>query len=354
MKAGPNLASKLQQSLITFVQDTGVHGTVLNIHKDSKEPFDWIGASGNLESGSPYFYTSVAKLHITAIALKLRVRGKLELDWKISSLLPETLIKHLHLYRNRDFSQDISIRHLLSHTSGLPDYFHYVFPNGESLLDRLKNGIDQEWNFEQVVYWIKKMKPKFFPGEKGKVYYSDSNFQLLVPILEKIAGKSLEKLIRELHDQPLGISERYQYSDPKDRTPSLFYYEEKPLLIPKAMKSFGADGGMVGTAKSSMTFLKAFFHGQLFPQEYLPETQLWNAMGNGHYYGLGIASYRPGGFNRLVHPSARIIGHAGMSGAFAYYLPERRLFFTGTVNQLQATALPIKLVQKMIKVLEVL
>ncbi len=352
MKARPNLASDLQQCLNTFILDTGLHGAILNIHKDSLEPFDWMGASGNLKMETPYFYTSVAKLHITAIALKLRVRGKLDLDWKISSFLPETWVEGLHFYKNKDFSQAISIRHLLTHSSGLPDYFQHTFNDGKSLLNRLKSGEDQGWSLEQVVEWIKKMKPKFPPGEKGQVFYSDSNFQLLVPVLEEISGKPLEKMIQELHDQPLGTSDRYLYADPKDRTPSLFYHDKTPLLIPKAMKSFGPDGGMVGTAKACMTFLKAFFHGQLFPQEYLPEIQQWNAMGNGHYYGLGIASFRPVGLSRLVNPSHRIIGHAGMSGAFAYYLPERRLFFTGTVNQVQPPTLPIKLVQKMTRFLD--
>ncbi len=352
MKERSNPTSDLQHALLTFVNEGAAKGVILNIHKDSEEPFDWIGAAGNLAPETPYFYTSVAKLHITAIALKLRVRGRLDLDWKIHPLLPEDWGKQLHHFKNQDFSKEISLRHLLSHTSGLPDYFHYVPQGGESLLERLKEGKDQGWKMGDVVSWVKSMKPKFPPGEKGRVFYSDSNFQLLVPILEKIAAHPLEKIIQELHDRPLGISERYLYTDTKDRTPSLFFHGEKPLLIPKAMKSFGPDGGMVGTAKSCMAFLKAFFHGQLFPHEYLPELQQWNSMGNGHFYGLGLASYKPSGITSLFRPATRIVGHVGMSGAFAYYLPEKKLFFTGTTNQLLQSALPIKLIQTATKLLD--
>ncbi|WP_157972002.1 serine hydrolase domain-containing protein [Pleomorphovibrio marinus] len=341
-----NHEAKLNQFLNLFLKSTQSHGIILHIYRDSHDPITWIGAAGNLDVATPYFLTSVAKLHITAITLKLRVQGKLDLDWKIHPFLPEEWTHELHIWKKRDYSREIRIRHLLSHSSGLPDYFDFKQNSGLSLLDELKNGRDKSWTINDILQWVKKMEPKFAPGSKNKAYYADTNFQLLVFVLEKIAGKPIEPLTQNLHDKVLGVSERYLYTDPMDRTPSIFYSEEKPLLIPKAMCAFGPDGGMVGTAKSSMVFLKAFFHAQLFPKEYLPEIQQWKSLGNGHFYGLGISKFQTSGIKGFLKPAPYLIGHAGMSGSFAFYMPEKHLFFTGTINQLKGSSLLIQLIQK--------
>jgi hypothetical protein len=60
----------------------------------------------------------------------------------------------------------------------------------------ITQGLDQSWTFEEVIERSKAMKLKFAPGTKGKAFYSDTNYQLLGRIIETIANKSFNTLIK--------------------------------------------------------------------------------------------------------------------------------------------------------------
>jgi len=139
---------KLQHVLDKTVDNKKVFGTVVNISSGSES---WIGSAGNLTNQSQYFIASTTKLYITAIILKLRETGQLSLDDKISAYLPSNVMNDLHIYKGVDYSDEITIKHLLSHTSGLPDYFEQKKENGQSLKDELISGKDQKWIFEETI-----------------------------------------------------------------------------------------------------------------------------------------------------------------------------------------------------------
>ena len=100
------------------------------------------------------------------------------------------------------------------------------------------------------------------------------------------------------------------------------------------MASFGPDGGIVSTAEESMTFLKAFFAGTLFPARYLPELYQWNKIFFPLQYGVGLMRFQLPRFMSPFSPAPELLGHSGLSGAFAFYAPERSVYLTGTVNQI--------------------
>jgi len=110
-----------------------------------------------------------------------------------------------------------------------------------------------------------------------------------------------------------------------------------------AMTSFGPDGGIVSTANESMIFLKAFFNGKLFPKEYLDEMKDWNKIFFPLQYGIGIARFKLPRIFSPFKPVPKLIGHSGLSGAFAYYCPEKDIYLTGTVNQIHNAGLSYKL-----------
>jgi CubicO group peptidase (beta-lactamase class C family) len=232
----------------------------------------------------------------------------------------------------------------------LPDYFDYPIMGESTLREDLIAGIDRSWTFGQMIDTVSKMDSLFKPGQKGKIHYSDTNFQLLVKVIENICGEPVLKVLEEFHFGPLGLTETYIYGDIKDRTPAVFYHQDKKLFIPKAMVSFGADGGLVGTAPENMTFLKAFFHGHLFPQEYLGEMQNWVHVSKGFYYGWGLSLYRKPWYTLPFGKTPDLIGHTGMTGSFAFYIAEKKLFLTGTVNQLAETAFPYKLAMEVAEI----
>jgi CubicO group peptidase (beta-lactamase class C family) len=331
----------LQLVLDKTVDGKTVFGTSFAI---KKEGFSWIGASGNLAPHQPYFIASTTKLFTTALILQLRSAGKLNLDDTIGTYLDKQLLHGLHVYKGKDYSADLTIKQLLAHTTGLPDYFQDKGTNGKSLEGDVLAGNDQFWTFEQLMERTKAMKSLFAPGSKA--HYSDANFQLLGKIIETITHTSFSENCHAHIIQPLGLANTYVYDDPTDSRPKTLYYKNKELLIPKAMTSFGADGGMVSTSADMLIFIEAFFSGKLFPATYIPELQTWKRIFFPMKSGVGIHLFK---LPWLFNPTGAVsyfIGHSGLSGALAFYCPKESLFIAGTVNQV---AHPDKSFKTMIK-----
>jgi len=340
----------LQAILDQTVDNKKVFGTSFAIKKDT---LVWTGASGNLSIDQPYFIASTTKLFTTAIILKLRAEGKLSLDDKISKYMDTSILSGLHIYKGKDYSEELTIKHLLSHTSGLPDYFQGKGTSGKSLENEITTGNDQFWTFEQAIERTKTMKPLFSPGATGKANYSDANFQLLGKIIERITHKSFAEICKEFIIHPLGLTKTYLYQDSTDKTPKTLFYKNNALNIPQAMTSFGADGGMVSTSNDMLIFIESFFTGKLFPKENINELQEWNKIFFPMKSGIGIHLFK---LPWIFNPTGAVpyfIGHSGLSGALAYYSPKENIFVVGTVNQVAHPDISfktmIKLTQQIMK-----
>jgi CubicO group peptidase (beta-lactamase class C family) len=338
----------LQAVLDKTVDGKKVLGTSFAVKKDS---LTWIGASGNLSKNQSYFIASTTKLFTTAIILYLKSIGKLAIEDKISIYLDTSILNDLHVYKGKDYSDKLTIKHLLAHTSGLPDYFQDKGANGKSLEDELISGNDQYWSFEQTIARTKSIKPLFIPGTKGKAHYSDANFQLLGKIIEIITNKSYSEYCNELIIRPLGMTKTYLYQDSTDNTPKTLYYKAKELHIPQAMTSFGSDGGIVSTSADMLIFIEAFFTGKLFPIEYINKLQIWNKIFFPMRSGIGIHLFK---LPWILNPTGNIpylIGHSGLSGALAYYSPKENIYVVGTVNQVAHPDISFKTMIKLIQIL---
>lgn len=338
----------LQAVLDKTVDGKKIFGTSYAIKKDSSY---WIGASGNISSDQNYFIASTTKLFTTAIILHLKQEGKLNLDDKISTYLDTTILNGLHIYKGKDYSNELTIKHLLAHTSGLPDYFQNKGANGKSLEDEIVGGNDQFWTFEQAMERTKAIKPLFAPGTKNKAHYSDANFQLLGKIIENITKKSYSTNCIDLIIKPLNLSKTYLYLDYTDTTPKTLYYKLNPLHIPKSMTSFGADGGMVSNSADMLIFIEAFFTGKLFPKTYIDDLQHWNKIFFPMQSGIGIHKFQ---LPRMFNPTGAIpyfIGHSGLSGALAYCSPKENLYIVGTVNQVAHPDMSFKTMIKLTQII---
>jgi D-alanyl-D-alanine carboxypeptidase len=342
---------KLFQSILDKTVDgKKVFGISFAIKKDT---LIWHGSSGNLTINQPYFIASTTKLFTTALILKLRAEGMLSLDDKISNYIDESILSGLHIFKGKDYSQELTIKHLLSHTSGLPDYFQGKGTSGKSLENEIIEGNDQSWTFEQAIERTKKMTPLFAPGTEGKANYSDANFQLLGKIIETITHKSYSENCKEYIILPLGLTKTYLYQDSTDETPKTLYYKRNELSIPKAMTSFGADGGIVSTSTDMLVFIEAFFTGKLFPLTYIDELQEWNKIFFPMKSGIGIHLFKLPWIFNPIGSVPYFIGHSGLSGALAYYSPKENIFIVGTVNQVAHPEISfktmIKLTQQIMK-----
>ncbi len=339
---------KLLQKIVTkSVDHKKIFGCVVNVESGDNK-FSWIGSSGNISDETQYFLASTTKLYITAILLKLKSEGKIKLDDRISKYIPLESISGIHNYKGTDYSAEITIEHLMAHTSGLPDYFEEKTDTGKSLRQELSLGHDSSWDFQKVMNDVKKMKPKFKPGTRKKALYSDTNYQLLGRIIEIITNKTISDAFNDLIFNPLKLKKTYLYQDINDKNPIDIYFKKQQMHIPQAMASFGPDGGIVSTAQESMIFLKAFFNGIFFQKKVLNELKQWNNIFFPLKYGTGIMLFK---LPRIFSPFKsypEFIGHSGLSGAFEWYCPEKDLYLTGTVNQLSNPNLSYRLIIKLI------
>ena len=333
------MESKLNESFFKQVaqkmlQNKSVFGGILCVEKGDSS-ISWLGGVGNLKDEDRYFIASVTKLYVTAVMLMLREENRLTFKDKIYKYFPEELINGIHVLDGVDYTKEITIAHLLSNSSGIPDYFYYDKPKGEAATGLLQ-GNDEPWPLEKAIQSAKKRKPKFKPGQKGKVHYSDTNYQLLGGIIEKVTGKWIGDVFTEYIFEPLNLKDSYAYQDINDTTPVPMHYKSQKIQAPRYMASVTTEGGIVSTAKESMVFLKAFFNGFFFPQETLGELkQNWRMIyfPGQFYFGLGIEKLWTPRLLSPFKPIREVLGFWGQSGAFAFYNPETDLYFTGTINQ---------------------
>lgn len=335
---------KIETLLKNSIDNRNIFGISLCISKDEAEYCD---AFGNLSTDQPYFIASVTKLYVTAIILRWQSMGMLDVNDPITKYLSEQVTEKLHLYKGTDYSKNITIKHLLSQTSGLPDYFEDK-ADGQSLLDHIRAGKDQAWTFEDTVCWTKQLKPHFAPGAKNKAHYSDSNFQLLGKIIENIGKNTIAEMFNQLIFMPLNLKQTWLYVNPEDRRPANIYYKTKEMNNPLALSSFKADGGIASTAAETMVFLKAFFSGYFFPQSYFDEMQHWNSVMFPLQYGKGIMRFKLPWIISPFKPIPEFIGHSGLSGSFAFYVPQKKVYFAGTVNQLSNPGNSFRLMMRLL------
>jgi CubicO group peptidase (beta-lactamase class C family) len=308
-----------------------------------------ISASGNIKEDDQYYIASINKLFISAIILKLKSDKKLHLEDSIAKYLSKETISGLHIYKGIDYSHSITITHLLSHTSGLPCYLIDKNSNGKKIIIELINGNDQSWPIEKAITEVKSMKPSFPPGKEGKARYIDTNHQLLSKIIETITEEPVNIALKKIIFDELGLRKTYVCEDPNYMKFVPIYYKSEPRYLPIFLTSTRND--IISTAKDQMTFLKAFFDCHFFPMETLKELEKWNNIFFPFKYGIGIQKFYMPRFLSPFKPVPDMIGHCGSTGSVAFYIPDKDIFITGTVNQ---QANPNIAFQLMIKIVNLL
>ena len=182
----------IEQTVKKFVDAKSIFSTVIAV---SDGETTCVSASGEMQENSAFFIASTTKLYVSALMFILHDAGKLSLDDTLSMHFDATLLEGLHRFKEVQYAQDITLAQLLSHTSGIADYFEQK-QEGKSLLDTLLNGEDTSWTFSDVIQRCKEMKPAFKPAAKAKALYSDTNFQLLGQVIEKVTTFLLSEALQ--------------------------------------------------------------------------------------------------------------------------------------------------------------
>ena len=327
--------TQLNQVVEKMVKSTKVFGATLCV-ENGDGSISWNGAAGNMQPNDKYFIASVTKLYVSAVVLRLIEERRLSLEDTICNYLPKELTNGLHVLKGVDYTNQITVGHLISNTSGIPDYFFHKLPNGKTAASFLLEGNDESWPLDKSIEYVKKMKPNFKPGKKGKANYSDTNYQILGRIIEIVTGKPIGEVFKEFIFDPMGLKNTYAYSDTTDESPTKFYYGKNELWLPKYIASIAVEGGIVSTAQESMAFIKAFFNGTFFPKERIEALKKWNLLfGPGiFFFGIGLEKLFIPRIASPFKPIGEVLGFWGQTGSFAFHNPNTDLYFTGTTNQI--------------------
>ena len=349
---------KLQDSVNKrVVKDKSIFNALIAITKGNGE-FNWLGAAGiankekeiSMTPETPFFIASITKMFTATIVMKLYEEKKIDLDETIVNYLPETLVKGIHIYKNVDYTDSITIKHLLSHTSGIADYYLEKPKGGISFFDIVLENPEKTYTVDETIAIARDaLTANFEPGTKAK--YSDTNFQLLGKIIESVVGKELHQIYHEYIFSPLNMNNTWLYkrSDPIDETKipvAEFYYNDKMISDNKPLESSWADGGIISTANDCLTFLKALFTGKIMDKELtLPLMHEWRGIGYPLKYGFGTMYIK-------VPSTLPLIGHLGSTGAFLLYAKDLDMYFAGTINQANSSSKPVKLVSKLLYIIK--
>jgi CubicO group peptidase (beta-lactamase class C family) len=145
-----------------------------------------------LSDSSLFQLASVSKVITGIAALMLYEQGKLNLDTKVSDILAGFPYP------------DVTVKHLLSHRSGLPNYTYFFGEYAKDSLPILNN--------QNVLEVMVRYKPKIWLKPGTRFNYCNTNFALLALIIEKLSQKSYSAFLKEELFQPLGMKHSYTAS----------------------------------------------------------------------------------------------------------------------------------------------
>ncbi|SDL21018.1 CubicO group peptidase, beta-lactamase class C family [Glycomyces sambucus] len=343
-----SLAARLDRVAARFAAKPAVHSLSLAAAQPSTG-FTWEFG----EARRPYFIASITKLATVAMVMQLRDEGALTLDTRAADLIGEDVMRGLNVRDGRDLGPAVTVRELLTQTSGIPDYFEQRRPDGGTFLaDVLRE--DGAWTFEDYLAMARSLPSRFAPSAPGRAHYCDTNYQLLGRIVETATAGGFERALRRRVLEPLALQDTWLFTpDTLDRYDEVapVFHGRNAIRIPKAIASFAPDGALVSTAADQIRLLRAFLGGELFPAAYLAEmTAHWNPVFSRLEpieYGMGVMRFALPRWQSPLAPAPAMIGHSGAFGSVLYHVPDLDLYLAGTVNQMRPRSLPYPLLLRL-------
>ena len=239
---------------------------------------------------------SVSKQFVAMATMILARDGKLGLDDSIAQYLPEL----------QQFS-DVTIRHLLVHTGGLPEYYAELEkrfagqrPGNEEALSLLA-----DWG-----------EPVSAPGDRYQ--YSNPGYDTLAALVERVSGQQFGDFVKDQIFSPLGMSRsfvpKYEGAWPAAPGDTLPQIENRALGHSRVGEIFEIDddhilnaivgaGGVFSTVEDLLRWDQALYGDQLVSQHYLDEAFTSGVLNDGttfgYGFGWGLDSHR--GYDRISH-----------------------------------------------------
>jgi len=277
-------------------------------------------AGKKMETDAIFRIASQTKAITSTAVMMLWEEGKFRLDDPISKYIPEfknpTVLKSFRYrdtsYTSQPAKREITIRHLLTHTSGLG----YGEIDGDERMKMIyhKAGITDLFTTEKIsiAESVKKLAKLPLHHHPGDAYVYSEGLDVLGYFVEIMSGMSFSDFLQKRLFEPLGMKDTYFYL-PQDRAsrlvkvqqkngngwehlPTTFYDPDYPIKGAKTFYSGGA--GLSSTAKDYATFLQMYLNGgELNGTRILSRTTIQTMMqnqskdywkGSGRHYGLAF------------------------------------------------------------------
>ena len=193
-------------------------------------------------SETTFYIGSISKAFVATAIMQLKDQNKLQVEDTVAKYIP-----------NFPQGNSIQLKHLLTHTSGIPEY------------EQGKEDISHE----ELIKRIGNQKRIGGPGEKWK--YSDSNYSILAYIAEKVSGQSLEEYIKQHIFATAGMKHSgFGTALEQTRFPSTGYKIVNNNMttpnIPSMSQLYGC-GDIYTSAHDLYLFNEALYSGKLISKE---------------------------------------------------------------------------------------
>ncbi len=305
------IVSPLQRVLDAYNTERNVGLQVTIIYSDETQ---WDGVSGFASREKKCLVTpehhfgigSVTKLYTATLVMQQVEVGTLSLDDPSSK------------WFDLPYGEQVTVRMLLNHTSGIPDY-----TSDAAFLLRYMGLPKRSWRPKELIEVIKNKPFEFAPGSRHE--YSNSNYLLLGIVLEKASGKPYDAVLEEMTNE-LGLHDTYYLTYPDDILIANAYDEDllhvgapnlTGLRLSLHSGAFSA-GGIVSTSKDVARFTRALFTGEIISDKSLVEMMTFMAAPDENAperigYGLGVRQMVIGGESFVGHTGA-IPGYSAVTG----------------------------------------
>lgn len=247
---------------------------------------------------------SVTKSFSAVVLLQLADEHKLDLDAPVNRYLPRLLP-----------DDRITVRHVLSHRSGLYDYSNDMFAQSVSGFEAVRNKV---YTYQQLVA-LSLQKPR--TNAPGAAYsYSNTNFVVAGMLIEKLTGHSVKTEYENRILKPLSLTDTF-YVHPDTKIPGRYtrgYLTPDtagaPLVDATAQTVSWAQsaGAIISSARDLNTFYSALLRGKLMSAARLAEMERFTQVNSTTAYGLGLR-------RRDLSCGVSVYGHTGaVQGYYTY------------------------------------